>query len=96
MSAIPATSASRVALQRRWITVCLTYLQANDERPCADTITSIGRTSRKASANLARKGRVDYLLVGSTGVSEPVPAAELRLGRRTVLTFPLFPPPQKN
>jgi hypothetical protein len=23
-------------------------------------------------------------------------AAELRLGRRTALTFPLFPPPQKN
>ena len=25
---------------------------------------------------LTRKGRFDYLLVGSTGVSEPVPAAE--------------------
>src|SRR5262249_27124493 len=40
--------------------------------------------------------RFDYLLVESTGVSEPLPAAEARLGRRTVLTFPLFPPPQKN
>src|SRR5260370_30201110 len=37
-----------------------------------------------------------YLLVGSTGVSEPPPAAEPRLGRRTALTFPPFPPPQKN
>src|SRR5438093_3725156 len=38
----------------------------------------------------------DYLRVGSTGVLEPLPAAETRLGRRTALTFPLFPPPQKN
>ena len=52
--------------------------------------------SRKASANLAREGRVDYLLVESTGISEPLPAAEPRLGRRTALTFPLLPPPQKN
>jgi hypothetical protein len=36
-----------------------------------------------------------YLLVESTGISEPLPA-EPRLGRRTVLTFPLLPPPQKN
>jgi G3E family GTPase len=41
-------------------------------------------------------GRVDYLLVESMGISEPPPAAEPRLGRRTVLTFPLLPPPQKN
>ena len=26
----------------------------------------------------------------------PLPAAEPRLGRRTALTFPLLPPPQKN
>ena len=45
---------------------------------------------------IARKGRVDYLLVESTGIPEPLPAAEPRLGRRTVLTFPLGPPPQKN
>ena len=31
-----------------------------------------------------------------TGVSEPLPVAEPRFGRRTVLTFPLLPPPQKN
>ena len=41
-------------------------------------------------------GRFDYLFVESTGISEPLPAAETRLGRRTALTFPLFPPPQKN
>ena len=52
--------------------------------------------SRKASANLAREGRVDYLLVESTGISEPLPAAATRLGRRTARTFPLLPPPQKN
>ena len=53
-------------------------------------------SSRKASANLAREGRLDYSPVELTGISEPVPAAEPRLGRRTVLTFPLLPPPQKN
>jgi hypothetical protein len=51
---------------------------------------------RNASVNLTLEGRFDYLLVESTGISEPLPAAELRLGRRTVLTFPLLPPPQKN
>jgi hypothetical protein len=30
------------------------------------------------------------------GVYEALPAAELRLGRRTALTLPLLPPPQKN
>lgn len=44
----------------------------------------------------ARAGRFDYLLVESTGISEPLSAAEARLGRRTALTFPLLPPPQKN
>jgi G3E family GTPase len=46
-------------------------------------------------SKLAREGRFDYLLVGSTGISEPLPV-EPRLGRRTALTFPLLPPPQKN
>ena len=45
---------------------------------------------------LAREGRFDYLLVESTGLSAPLPVARPRLGRRTVLTFPLLPPPQKN
>jgi len=47
-------------------------------------------------SKLAREGRFDYLLVESTGISEPLPVAEPRLGRRTVLTLPLLPPPQKN
>ena len=51
---------------------------------------------RVEGSKLAREGRFDYLLVESTGISEPVPLAEPRLGRRTVLTFPLLPPPQKN
>ena len=37
-----------------------------------------------------------HLLVEPTGIAEPLPATEPRLGRRTVLTFPLLPPPQKN
>jgi hypothetical protein len=51
-------------------------------------------------------GRCDYLRVGSVlgsvfgsvleSVLEPLPAAAARLGRRTALTLPLFPPPQKN
>src|SRR5690242_14433424 len=39
--------------------------------------------------------RFDHSLVEATGISEP-PAAEPRPGRRTALTFPLLPPPQKN
>ncbi len=38
----------------------------------------------------------DYLLVESAGILEPLVVAEPRLGRRTVLTFPLSRPPQKN
>ena len=45
-------------------------------------------------SKLAREGRFDYLLVESTGISEPLPVAGPRLGRRTALTLPLFPPPQ--
>jgi G3E family GTPase len=48
------------------------------------------------ASKLAREGRFDYLLVESTGLAEPLSGAETRLGRRTVLTFPLLPPPQKN
>ena len=47
-------------------------------------------------SKLARASRDDYLLVESRGNWEPVPSAEPRLGRRTALTFPLLPPPQKN
>ena len=47
-------------------------------------------------STLAREVRFDYLLVESAGISEPLPVAEPRLGRRTVLTLPLLPPPQKN
>jgi hypothetical protein len=42
------------------------------------------------------RGPLDYLLVELTGVSELLPVAEPRLGRRMALTFPLLPPPQKN
>ena len=47
-------------------------------------------------AKLAKEGRFDYSRVEAKGLSEPLPGAEPRLGRRTVLTFPLLPPPQKN
>jgi hypothetical protein len=33
---------------------------------------------------------------GADGFSEAMPAADPRLGRPTVLTLPLLPPPQKN
>jgi G3E family GTPase len=35
-------------------------------------------------SKLAREGRFDYLLVDSTGISEPLPGPEPRLGRWTV------------
>ena len=38
-------------------------------------------------SKLAREGRFDYFRVESTGISEPPPVAEPRLGRRTVLTL---------
>jgi G3E family GTPase len=43
-----------------------------------------------------REGRFDYLLVESTGISEPPRVVEPHLDRRTALTFPLRSPPQKN
>jgi len=43
-----------------------------------------------------RRKRLDYFFLESAGISEPLPVVEPRLGRRTVLTFPLLPPPQKN
>jgi hypothetical protein len=42
------------------------------------------------------RGGFDYLLGESTGISERLLVVELRLGRRTALTLPLLPPPQKN
>ena len=47
-------------------------------------------TARAVSESTPRCDyHADYVL-------EPLPAAEPRLGRRTALTLPLFPPPQKN
>ncbi len=43
-----------------------------------------------------RAGRVDYLFVESTTLLEVAPRAGARRGRRTALTLPLLPPPQKN
>jgi hypothetical protein len=43
-----------------------------------------------------REDRFDYFLVESAGISETLPVAAPRLGLRTALTLPLFPPPQKN
>src|SRR3954470_10945525 len=40
--------------------------------------------------------RFNHFVVESTGIPEPRLAAEPRLGLRTVLTFPLLPPPQKK
>ncbi len=40
--------------------------------------------------------REDALERARNEIRYPPPVAEPRLGRRTVLTFPLLPPPQKN
>jgi hypothetical protein len=55
-----------------------------NQRQATDRLVEVGI--------LAGEGRFDYLLVESTGVSEPLPVAEPRLGRRAVLTLPLRPP----
>jgi hypothetical protein len=47
-------------------------------------------------SKLTRERRYYYLLVESTGISELLRIGEPRPGRRTVLTFPLLAPPQKN
>jgi hypothetical protein len=44
----------------------------------------------------SREGRLDYGLVESTAVLEPLVLAAPRRGRRTALIFPLLPPPQKS
>jgi G3E family GTPase len=65
-------------------------------------IASMQQTQKTAGISLGWERTLfdghsfDYLLVESTGLSEPLPLAEPRLGRRTALTFPLLPPPQKN
>jgi hypothetical protein len=56
--------------------------------------TLFGQAMEDELADLRERGV--YLLVGSTGASLPLPAAEARLGRRTALTVPLLPPPQNN
>jgi hypothetical protein len=66
------------------------------ERISRATRIRLAGSSRKTSANLTREGRFDYCLLGSTGILEPPPAKEPRPGRRTTLTFPVLPPPQKN
>lgn len=53
------------------------------------------RTAAPLRIASAVRGRFDYVLVGPTGIFG-LPAAEPRAGRRTVLTVPLLPPPQKN
>ena len=55
----------------------------------------MGRVWAEASV-LRLSGRFDYMLLESTETYEPPATAESRLGRRTALTFPLLPPPQKN
>jgi hypothetical protein len=57
-------------------------------------IAAILKAPAPAGRKPAREGRIDYLLVES-GIRESLPA-ESRLGRRTVLSLPLLPPPQKN
>jgi len=59
-----------------------------------------GSSDRQCGAQdslvLFDRASFDYSVVDSVGISEGLGAAEPRLGRRTALTFALFPPPQKN
>jgi hypothetical protein len=54
------------------------------------------RFFRISRGKASRASWFNHLLVASTGFPEPLPLAELRLGRRTARIFPLFAPPQKN
>jgi hypothetical protein len=75
----------------------LSKTASDDGRNIAVLSGRLCREGRLVEAGkLARQGRFDYLLVESTGILEPLRAAERRLGRRTVLTFPLLPPPPKK
>jgi hypothetical protein len=67
---------------------------SNGDRTGPDSPTGSLRVIQAAESTAER--RFDYLLAESTRISEPLPVAEPHLGRRTVLTFPLLPPPQKN
>jgi G3E family GTPase len=75
-------------------------VESSEGGSCVSTAASVsallGRVSEEPTARLRLLPRFDYLLVESTGLSEPLPVPRRRLGRRTTLTFPLFPPPQKN
>ena len=51
---------------------------------------------REKPSSISPVRALDYLPVESPGISAPPPATEPRLGRRTALTLPLRPPPQKN
>jgi hypothetical protein len=61
---------------------------------CASLRCCLKRAASKRSAGAARNGSFDYL--GWPRISALLPAAGARFGRRTVRTFPLLPPPQKN
>jgi hypothetical protein len=76
-----------MTLPRRRIGVCVVF----------ELVTIVTRSWQPwpAYGVLCEDLLVDYL-PESTGISEPLPVTEPRLGRRTVLTFPLLPPPQKN
>src|SRR5690606_28140490 len=72
-------------------------------RGIVEDIVNRGAVGARRPPKAARRGgeprpggRVDYLSVVSPGASEPLPAAWPRPGRRTTLTVPLLPPPQKN
>jgi hypothetical protein len=67
----------------------------------AATVADRGATPRGAPdtgrcVEEAAEGPGGFVVVGRYYLAEPLPAAEPRLGRRTALTFPLLPPPQKN
>jgi hypothetical protein len=49
----------------------------------------------RATLQIPRKS-LERRRAGETHWAEPRPALARRLGRRTALTFPVFPPPQKN
>jgi hypothetical protein len=66
------------------------------EKAIRPKLGGLAVTYLSACGDALQPVRFHYSSWRLTGISEPLPATNLRLGRRTVLTFPLLPPPQKN
>jgi hypothetical protein len=90
----PEASAAGTATRQRYRRIY--FFVSNDAESSNDSRSQLPAARSERAGSSRYRSRFDYFLVESTRTSEPLPVAEPRLSRRTVLTFPLLPPPQKN